>query len=161
MPGLFSISLFIKMFTSCIRFTIFDPNFHSLATQDKLVYLLVSFLVPISVPSKHKKRMLKNYSISLFLFYAECLMIIFTAVILKNHYHFDLFRKLYQRLPQLLQLGKISFELMSFLLLVICFLLVTVASLLIYLATTSFHPLTSLFKPNCSPVVSDVAASKV
>ena len=146
MPGLFFVPVVIKIGIGWFLFGIFDPAFSSMLTQDKIIYLLVSFLVPISVPSRNKKRMLKNYGISLFLFYAECTFIIFTAVMIKNHYHFELFRKFYKRLPQLLHLGSINFETMAFFLLVICFVSAMLATLLICLATTYFHPVTSLFK---------------
>ena len=112
MLGLFFVPVVIKIGIGWFLFTIFDPASSSMLTQDKIVYLLVSFLVPISVPSKKKKRMLKNYGISLFLFYAECTFIIFTAVMIKNHYHFELFRDFYKKLSQLLHLGPITFETM-------------------------------------------------
>ena len=147
MPGLFVVPVFIRIIIGWFLFAKFDPSFSSLLAQDKMIYLLVSFLVPISVPSKNKKRMLKNYGISLFLFYAECTFIIFTAVMIKNHYHFHLFRKLYDRLPQLLHLGQITFETLAFFLLVICFASAMLATILICLATTFFHPVASLFKP--------------
>ena len=153
MPGLFVVPVVIKIGVGWFLFTIFDPAFPSMLAHDKIIYLLVSFLVPISVPSKNKKRMLKNYGISLFLFYAECTFIIFTAVMIKNHYHFDLFRNFYKRLPQLLHLGPITFETMAFFLLVICFVSAMLATLLICLATTYFHPVTSLFKPKPTEVV--------
>ena len=147
MPGLFVVPVVIKIGIGWFLFGIFDPAFSSMLSQDKIIYLLVSFLVPISVPSKNKKRMLKNYGISLFLFYAECTFIIFTVVMIKNHYHFELFRKFYKRLPQLLHLGTMSFEMVAFFLLVIGFVSAMLATLLICLATTYFHPVTYLFKP--------------
>ena len=146
MPGLFFVPVVIKIGVGWFLFGIFDPAFSSMLSQDKIIYLLVSFLVPISVPSKNKKRMLKNYVISLCLFYAECTFIIFTAVMIKNHYHFELFRKFYKRLPQLLHLGPITFETMAFFLLVTCFVSAMLATLLICLGTTYFHPVTNLFK---------------
>ena len=161
MPGLFFVPVVIKIIIGWFLFAIFDPAFSSLLTHDKMIYLLVSFLVPISIPSKKKKRMMKNYGISLFLFYAECTFIIFTAVMIKNHYHFDLFRKFYKRLPQLLQLGPISFEAMAFYLLVICFISAMLATLLICLATTYFHPVTYLFKPKPNAVQVDATDANV
>ena len=160
MPGLFSVPFFIKVFTTCIRLTIFDPNFHSLATQDKMVYLLVSFLVPISVPSKHKKRMLKTtaypYFYSMLSAYSS-----FSVPWSSRTTTTSIFSKIIPEVSSACSPWTCIYCIDLLFLLVICFLLVTVASLLIYLATASFHPLTSLFKPPCSPVVSDVAASKV
>ena len=76
-----------------------------------------------------------------------------SAVMIKNHYHFELFRNFYEKLPQLLHLGQMNFETMAFFLLVICFVSAMLATLLICLATTYFHPVTSLFKPRPTDAV--------
>ena len=147
MPGLFFVPVIIRLGIGWILFTTFDQNFSSLLAQHKMIYILVSFLVPVSVPSKEKKRMLKSYGISLLLFYTECTFIIFTAVMIKNHYYFELFRKFYTRFPQLLHLGPVPFETVAFFLLVICFLSAIVATILLCLASTFFHLANNLFKP--------------
>merc|ERR1712107_82948 len=80
--------------------------------HDKITYLLVSFLVPMSIPTTEKKKskMGRNYGISLFLFYAECSLIILYAVMIKKHYHFKLFQDFYRDFPNLLRLSRYNFE---------------------------------------------------
>merc|ERR1712016_481377 len=51
-PGLFFVPVIVKIALTWILMSIFEPNFCSLMAHDKLVYLLVSFLVPISIPAK-------------------------------------------------------------------------------------------------------------
>ena len=126
--------------------SIFEPNFCSLMAHDKLVYLLVSFLVPISIPAKEgKSKMGPNYGISLFLFYAECGSIVLYAVMVKKYYHFELFRKVYANLPKLLYLSKFDFEEISFFLFVLCLATTLVASIFRCLATGRFHPSKTIF----------------
>ena len=146
-PGLFFVPVVVKIALTWLLMSNFEPNFRSLMTHDKLVYLLVSFLVPISIPAKgRKKRMAPNYGISMFLFYAECTSIVLYAVLIKKYYHFELFRKFYANLPKLLQLSKFDFEEVSFFLFLLCLAATLVAGILRCLATTYLHPSKSMFR---------------
>merc|ERR1712107_37493 len=117
--------------------------------HDKITYLLVSFLVPMSIPTTEKKKskMGRNYGISLFLFYAECSLIILYAVMIKKHYHFKLFQDFYRDFPNLLRLSRYNFETVAFFLFLICLAATLVAGLLRCLANRCFHPTSSLFTP--------------
>ena len=145
-PGLFFVPVFVKIALTWLLLSFFEPNFSALMSHDKLVYLLVSYLVPISIPVKERKRkMAPNYGISLFLFYAECGSIILYAVMVKKFYHFKLFRKFYSGLPQLLNLPKFDFEEISFFLFLLCLAATILAGLFRCLATGRFHPSKTLF----------------
>ena len=111
-PGLFFVPVIVKISLTWVLMSIFDSNFSLMAAHDKITYLLVSFLVPISIPTKNKKKskMCRNYLISLFLFYLECSLIVFYAVMIKQHYHFKLFRDFYKEFPKLLRLSQFRFE---------------------------------------------------
>ena len=111
-PALFFVPVIVKISLTWVLMSIFDSNFPLMAAHDKITYLLVSFLVPTSIPSKDKKksRMGRNYGISLFLFYAECSLIVLYAVMIKKHYHFKLFRDFYKEFPKLLRLSQFHFE---------------------------------------------------
>ena len=111
-PGLFFVPVIVKISLTWVLMSIFDPNFPLMAAHDKITYLLVSFLVPTSIPSKDKKksRMGRNYGISLFLFYAECSLIVLYAVIMKKYYLFELFRGSYKKIPKFLGLSHFNFE---------------------------------------------------
>merc|ERR1719237_1483641 len=153
-PGLFFVPVIVKIFISWILLTAFEPSFSALLAHERMTYLLVSFLVPISIPSKDKKKMAKNYGISLALFCVECTSIIFFAVMIKKHYHFALFSKFYSEFPKLLSLGRFHFETIAFFLFVICLGLTLIATISICLSTKCFHPANRLFKPkahNISP----------
>ena len=146
-PGLFFVPVVVKIALTWLLMSKFEPNFRFLMPHDKLVYLLVSFLVPISIPAKGRKRkMAPNYGISLFLFYAECTSIVLYAVMIKKFYHFELFRKFYAHLPKLLKLSKFDFEEVSFFLFLLCLAATLVAGILRCLATTYLHPSKSMFK---------------
>ena len=111
-PGLFFVPVIVKISIMWALMSIFDQNFSLMAAHDKITYLLVSFLVPISIPSKDKKKskMGRNYGISLFLFYAECSLNVFYAVIIKEHHHFKLLRDFYKEFLKLLRLSHFHFE---------------------------------------------------
>ena len=146
-PGLFFVPVVVKIALTWLLMSKFEPNFRSLRTHDKLVYLLVSFLVPISIPLKGKKKTMgPNYGMGLFIFFAEFASIIFYAVMIKNYYHFELFRKFYASLPEKLQLSKFDFEQVSLFLFLLCLATTLVAGMLYCLATSCFHPSKSMFK---------------
>ena len=145
-PGLFFVPVIVKIALTWLLMSIFEPNFCSLRPHDKLVYLLVSFLVPISVPVKERKRKMgPNYGISLFLFYAECASIVLYAVMVKKFYHFELFREYYNGLPKSLYLSQFDFEEVSFFLFLLCLATTLVAGILHRLATGRFHPSKTFF----------------
>ena len=145
-PALFFVPVIVKIGISWILLTAFEPNFSALLAHERMTYLLVSFLVPISIPCKDKKKMAKTYGISLSLFYVECTSIIFFAVMIKKHYHFALFSKFYSEFPNLLGLGRFHFEEIAFFLFLICLGITLLAFVSICLSTKSFHPANHLFK---------------
>ena len=150
-PGLFFVPVVVKIALTWILMTKFEPNFSSMMPHDKLVYLFVSFLVPISIPAMgKKKKMGPNYGISLILFYLECSCIVLYAVLIKRHYHFDLFRKFYANFPEKLQLSKYDFEEVSFFLFILCLATALIAGVLRCLASGRFHPSYTLFEANSS-----------
>ena len=136
-PGLFFVPVIVKISIMWALMSIFDQNFSLMAAHDKITYLLVSFLVPISIPSKDKKKskMGRNYGISLFLFYAECSLIVLYAVIIKKHYHFKLFRDFYKEFPKLLRLSHFHFETVVHMVISILLLIITKVILVILTMT--------------------------
>merc|ERR1719331_1905359 len=140
-PGLFFVPVIVKIGISWILLTAFEPNFCALLAHERMTYLLVSFLVPISIPCKDKKKMAKNYGISLSLFYVECTSIIFFAVMIKKYYHFALFSKFFSEFPKLLSLGRFHFETIAFFLFLICLGLTLLATIsTISISSSKRHP---------------------
>ena len=146
-PGLFFVPIVVKILASWILLNTFEPEFRALLAPERMTYLLVSFLVPLSIPCRDKKKMGRTYGISLFLFLVEGSSIVLYAVLIKRYYHFHLFRKFYDEFPKLLQLGQFSFETLAILLFLTCLIAFLIATMLSYLASKCFHPINSLFKP--------------
>ena len=146
-PGLFFVPIVVKVLASWILLNTFEPEFRSLLAHERVTYVLVSFLVPLSIPCKDKKKMGKTYGISLFLFLVEGSSIILYAVLIKKYYHFQLFRKFYDEFPKLLQLSQFSFETLAVLLFLTCLVAFLLATMLSFLASKCFHPINTLFKP--------------
>ena len=58
-PVRFLVPVVLKIAFTWILMAFFEPNFCNLIPHEKLIYLLVSFLVPISIPAKEKKTVSK------------------------------------------------------------------------------------------------------
>ena len=56
-PGFFFVPILIKMALSFVLFQIFVDDFIRKQNHQKFIYLLISFLLPISLPSKQCKSM--------------------------------------------------------------------------------------------------------
>ena len=118
--------------------------FKSLPSHDKVVFILVSSLVPISNPSKETKSMKGLYAVSIILFILECLFVLLFAFLIRHFYHFELYKDFYCNfLPEKLKIA-------SFDGLVACMLLSVLAStatafLLLCTSNNCCHPKASLF----------------
>ena len=102
-PGFFFVPMLVKILASVYLLYKFVPTFRKMEHHQRLVYLLISFLVPISIPSKDTKKMQGAYTISLILFFVECSLILCFAYALKRFYHFSEFCQVYSDFPQLIQ----------------------------------------------------------
>ena len=118
--------------------------FRSLPSCDKVVYILVSCLVPISIPSKETKSMNGLYAVSIILFILECLSALLFAYLIRHFYHFELYKDFYCNfLPEKLNIDSFD-SLVVYMLLAV---LASAAMAFFLLCTTNncCHPKASLF----------------
>ena len=154
-PALFCVPALIKILINWLVLSCVEETFRTLAKHDKVVYILVSFLVPMPIPTKTPKRMTRVYGISLFLFYLECGAIIFYTFLIKNYYHFEAFREFYEKFPEKLDLSEFKFETIAFLMF-LAMMAVTLSSfILLLLYTRCCHPRDSLLKQRKADVPDD------
>ena len=154
-PALFWVPALIKVIINWLVLNFVEETFRTLAKHDKVVYILVSFLVPMPIPTKTPKRMTRVYGISLFLFYLECGAIIFYTFLIKNYYHFEAFREFYEKFPEKLDLSEFKFETIAFLMF-LAMMAVTLSSfILLLLYTRCCHPRDSLLKQRKADVPDD------
>merc|ERR1719490_328019 len=117
-PGLFWVPMFLKI---CLLWLVLSCTcscsscckpfeaFRSLLPHDKFVYLLVSCLVPVSIPSQETKSTKRLYLVSVILFFFECFLVLVYALLIKHFYHYDKFRQFFENvLPR--KLGCDTFE---------------------------------------------------
>ena len=147
-PGFFFVPMIVHIALALILLNIFEPNFNSMPNHDKLVYLLISSLVPVSIPVEKKTALPIHYLISLVLFFLECFAILAFAFFMKTYYHFNSFKNFYKGFQNLI---KVSYAVTNFdellFLCVICVLGVTlIASFLLIVQSTACHPKALLFK---------------
>ena len=84
-PGLFFIPVLLKILVSLLLFQICG-FFREIRNHEKFIYLLISFMVPTSLPSEKFKSMRKLYIINFSLYFIECTgVLIFSAVMTFNH----------------------------------------------------------------------------
>ena len=150
-PGFFFVPMLVKILASVCLLYKYVPTFRKMEHHQRLVYLLISFLVPISIPSKDTKKMQGAYTISLILFFLECFPILCFPFALKRFYHFSEFCQVYSDFPQVIHTESIfsflnSFKNLWFALLVAVPFISIVSGVGILLSTKVFHPKNSLFK---------------
>ena len=145
-PALFWVPVIIKILINWLILNCVEETFRTLAKHDKVVYILVSFLVPMPIPTRMPKRMTKVYGISLFLFYAECGAIIFYSFLIKNYYHFEAFREFYEKFPEKLNLSHFKFETIAFMMFLAMMAVTLLAFILLLLYTRCCHPRDTLLK---------------
>ena len=165
-PGLFWIPMVVKMillwvFFSCGRMKCMcvcgsEVNcqlsikcgpfkaFGSLPFHDKIVYVLVSSLVPISIPSRQTKSMKGLYLFSIILYLLECLFVLLFAYVIRHFYSFGLYRHFYCNiLPEKLHIG--PFEDIVLYLVLAVLAATAIAALLITVSYNCCHPKITLF----------------
>ena len=146
-PGFFFVPMVIKIAISWIILTLTEPTFVSMEPHDKMVYLLISFLVPVSIPSKSKKPYIcHTYAVSIILFTFELAALLGFALFMKTFYHFELYSEFYDSLPSILNLSANSnFELVISVMLFVVIIVALTSSMLMYVYTTCCHPSRKLF----------------
>ena len=150
-PGLFFVPVLIKMGVSFLLFQLLVGDFREKRNHEKFVYLLISFMVPASLPSKQFKSMRKLYIINFALYFVECTGVLVFAAIMKYFYHNTLYCTFYEELPVLIFGGSsivTSFDAMLLQIFGIVVFVTLASSLLIYLYSRCLHPRTRLFEKN-------------
>ena len=152
-PGLFWVPMLVKigllwLLLASFSCKDFEP-FKALPAHDKFVYLLISSLVPVSIPSKDTKGNRKGlYIVSIVLFSLECLFVLLFAYLIRHFYHFEAYREFYVRilLEKLnLDLNSVDFDSLSLYLLVAVVAAILVATLLLSVSNHCCHPKSTLF----------------
>ena len=150
-PGLFWVPMLVKvsllwLLLACCCCQDFEP-FKALPAHDKFVYLLISSLVPVSIPSKDTKSNRNGlYIISIVLFSLECLFVLLSAYLIRHFYHFEAYREFYGRiLLEKLDLNSLDFDTLSLYLLLAVVAAILVASLLLFVSNSYCHPKSTLF----------------
>ena len=88
-PGLFWVPMLVKIgllwfLLASFSCKDFEP-FKALPAHDKFVYLLISSLVPVSIPSKDTKRNRNGlYIVSIILYSLECLFVLLFAYLMRH-----------------------------------------------------------------------------
>ena len=148
-PGLFFVPAIVKMFVSLFLFQLLVADFKEKRRHEKFIFLLISFIVPTSLPSEQFKSMRWLYFINFTLYYAECTGVLIFAAAMKHFYHNKLYCRFYEELPRLVFGDKFysdSFDI--FLIQVFC--LVTfvtlISGLFMVIYSKLLHPRTSLFQ---------------
>ena len=145
-PGLFWVPMFLKI---CLLWLILSypwsfEEFRSLLPHDKFVYLLVSCLVPVSIPSQETKSTKRLYMVSVILFFFECFLVLVYALLIKHFYHYDKYRQFFEKvLPG--KLGCETFKLLIVILTSALLLATLVSALLLCLISKCCHAKSNLF----------------
>ena len=150
-PGFIFVPIVVRIFASACLLHKFVPVYRNIEHHHKLVYLLISFLVPVSIPTRDTKQMRESYTISLGLFFLECSMILCFACLIKNVYHFKSFGDLYIDFPHLIKIDKVfsfvqTFDNLICVLLLAVSLVTLLSQVALVIATKVSHPKSSLFK---------------
>ena len=143
-PGLFCVPILIKIVLSFFLMEALVDDFKSKEKHEKFIYLLVSFLLPVSLPSKECKSMKLLNVVNFFLYFLECFFVLIFAHLMKNFYHNKLYCKFYEEFP-LKFVEDTNFD--SFLAMM-CGALMAVtllSSCLLGIYSKFFHPSTKLF----------------
>ena len=157
-PGLFWVPMFLKM---CLLWLILSFNcnasfeaFRCLPAHDKLVYIIVTCLVPISIPSQSRKSAKILYMISVILSFLECLFVLLYALLIRHFYHFDPYKDFYaNELPEKLAIE--NFEILILTLAVVLVLGTIISSVLLCLINNCCHIKSNLFPQNFATILQD------
>ena len=148
-PGLFFVPVIVKMLVSLLFFHLFVEGFRRKKKHEKFIYILISFIVPTSLPCERFKSMRKIYIISFFLYYFECTGALIFAAIMKHVYHNKLYCRFYEELPGLVLGDSIyanSFDLFLFQLFCLVNFVTFLSAFFIWIYSKYLHPRTSLFQ---------------
>ena len=75
--------------------------FRCLPAHDKFIYVIVTCLVPISIPSQSRKNTKILYMMSVIFSFLECLFILLYALLIRHFYHFNPYKDFYvNELPE-------------------------------------------------------------
>jgi hypothetical protein len=147
-PGLFFIPVLLKILVSLLLFQICG-FFREIRNHEKFIYLLISFMVPTSLPSEKFKSMRKLYIINFSLYFIECTGVLIFSAVMKYYYHNQLYCRFYEELPSLIFGDTFTIITTFNHLLLLLFGLVTavtvLSALLMWLYTNYLHPRIRLF----------------
>ena len=159
-PGLFWVPMLLKM---CLLWQVLSCKcsyscsckcsckpfeaFRSLLPHDKFVYILVSCLVPVSIPSQETKSTKRLYMMSVILLFLECSLVLLYALLVRHFYHFKAFRDFYVDLPSKLGLDKdlVTFDNLIVIMTVALSVATLVSAVLLCLINKCCHPKSNLF----------------
>ena len=157
-PGLFWIPMFLKMCIFWI-FLSFYCNasldaFRCLPAHDKLIYVIVTCLVPISIPSQSRKSTKILYMMSVIFSFLECLFILLYALLIRHFYHFNPYKDFYvNELPEKLAIE--NFDILILTLAVVLVLGTIISSVLLCLINHCCHIRSNLFPQNFAKILQD------
>ena len=136
-PALIFIPIVLRIFVSFIIFECLDNDFKMKEVHEKFIYLLVSFLAPISMASKQLKSTKKLYILNFILYCAECFCLLFFCLIMRYFYHNKLYCSYFGKLAQKFNssFDNLLILLFGLVLFVSCF-----CSFLLWFSNKSFHP---------------------
>eukprot|EP00092_Neocalanus_flemingeri_P033785 GFUD01036733.1.p1 GENE.GFUD01036733.1~~GFUD01036733.1.p1 ORF type:complete len:485 (-),score=53.95 GFUD01036733.1:343-1797(-) len=142
-PGFFFVPAFIKMLVAFVLFQFLVDDFKKKQSHEKFIYILISFLLPVSLPSKDFKSMKKLNIINFMLYFLECTGVLAFAFFMKHFYHNQHYCQFYEKVPQII-IGYSpednQFELFLVLMLVVVLFVTLLSSLLLWLHAEFLHP---------------------
>ena len=147
-PGFFFVPVLIKVSVSFVLFQCFIPDFRRIQSHKKFIYLLISFLLPISLPSKQFKSMQRLNIINFLLYFFECSGVLVFAALMKHFYHNKLYCKFYTETPQRIFGSSsvvTSFEMLLGLLFLLVLSVTVLSSVLLGVNAKYLHPKKKLF----------------
>ena len=136
-PGLIFMPVLIRILISFITFECLEEDFKSKEKHEKFVYLLVTFMVPVSLPSKELKTSKKLYMLNFILYFVECVGLLCFGLFMRNYYHNRPYCTYFEKLAQRLDL---SFNTLLFLLFGLVLAASGICSLLLWISSKYFHP---------------------
>ena len=144
-PGLFFEPIMIKTSVLVTIFEHFDEDFPSRASHDKFIYILISNLIPISLPDKSFKTMKNLLIINFFLYFLECSGIIFYAVMMNDFYHNELYHNFNQELSKLMFKIAAPYDFLLLYVFMLVFGVTLFSSFVLYLNSKFLHPRKTTF----------------
>ena len=147
-PGLIFLPILLHLVISLTVLQKYVPQFQDLEKHEKLVHVLVAFLVPVSLPSEQTKTMKTVYGLSSLLFFLESLSIIAFASLAKNFYPNNGFRTSSNEFPKLIKLTNIveDFDQLCVLMASLVVTVTVVSVLVLAVYTKCAHPRNNLYQ---------------